>query len=63
MTTRKKPAEKKRIGRPPSGKPRRVAIHTTVDVETKASMLADTRDGESLGDVIDRWRRERKETS
>lgn len=51
---------KSRIGRPPTNRPRRVSLHTTVSAETLAAITADSINGESQGQTIDRWARERK---
>jgi len=44
-----------RIGRPLTGVGKRKPLHTTVAPSTLAAISADIRQGESAGQVIDRW--------
>lgn len=48
-----------KMGRPLMGSERRQLVSVTVDAATLAAIEADTRDGESRGQVIDRWAADR----
>lgn len=45
----------RKVGRPVTGLPRRQVLHTTVAAETLAAIEAGRKDGESQGQVLDRW--------